>query len=161
MKRLIFPRILAGLVLIGIFAGTVQAHHPDRANQPVRPRVDCIGPVGNNLPPSYRRVYNRPRNLGGKIAYYVAPTSQEAIAWHRAKHMRAYECNLPRQENYYFYPKPWESLQIGPRPMGGAPNAYSSSEQGVIEEIETVELGDEMLPAPGTLSDPLMLPEDR
>ena len=162
-------RLIATIVLAGSVAGTSHAHHPDRAKKPVRQRIDCIGPLGNNLRPSYRRVYNRPTNLQGKIAYWIAPTSQEAIAWHRAKHVSAYKRGLPRQEPLYFYPKPWESLQIGPRPVRASTdpalreNAFSGP-YGDMDESASVLQTDEdaSLPAlpPQTLDDPLMLPED-
>ncbi len=100
---------------------TSNAHHPDRETQPPRQRIDVIGPLGNRLPASYRRVYNRPTNLGGKIAYWIAPSSQEAMAWHQAQHAGLYDnggplkAPCPRVENLYFYPKPWEALQVGQR----------------------------------------------
>ena len=152
-------------LVVGAVATVAQAHFPDWANQPVRQRVDCIGPIGGNLPPSYRRVYNRPTDLGGKIAYLIAPTSQEAIAWHRAKHQNAYECDLPRQERYYFYPKPWESLQIGPRPARDSSGvSMPPTESYSVEMSGTEEIG---MASPGvavampiespSLVDPLML----
>lgn len=96
---------------------SLQAHHPDREAQPVvQQPFDLIGPLGNRLPMSYRRRYNRPTNLGGKIAYYIAPTSQEAMRWHKATHQGQYQCDAPRMVAQYFYPKPWESLRMGPRP---------------------------------------------
>lgn len=94
----------------------LQAHHPDRESKPVHQRIDVIGPIGNRLPMSYRRRYNRPTKLGGKIAYYIAPTSQEAMRWHKATHMGHYKNHAPRMVAHYFYPKPWESIRIGPRP---------------------------------------------
>ena len=171
MTRLILPLLVLSA---GVTVTVAQAHHPDRAKQPVRPRIDCIGPIGNNLPPSYRRVYNRPTNLGGKIAYWIAPTSQEAMAWHRAKHRGAYARHLPRQEQYYFYPKPWESLQIGPRPTREATNAaYPAAyggPYGAANEVETVEMSSDVPPLPPpslgdplppqTLGDPLMLDDE-
>ena len=45
---------------------------------------------------SYRRRYNRPKYLGGKIAYHIAPSSQEAMAWHEAEHLGAYKNHRPR-----------------------------------------------------------------
>lgn len=106
--------ITLSLVLLGV-ACPAAAHHPNREDQPVHPRIDLIPPLGNNLPPSYRRRYNRPTNIGGKIAYWIAPSSQEAMAWHEAQHMNAYRCRRGRIERHYFYPKPWEALQVGPR----------------------------------------------
>ena len=99
------------------FGGAAFAHHPDKENMPVHQRIDVIGPVGNRLPPGHRRVYNRPTYIGGKIAYWIAPSSQEAMAWHRAEHSGAYEPpkKCLRLEQHYFYPKPWEVLQVGPR----------------------------------------------
>lgn len=106
----------ATLSLVLLCAGsTVSAHHPNRQAQPVHPRVDVIGPLGNNLPPSYRWKYNRPSRIGGKIAYWIAPSSQEAMAWHAAQHAGAYRLPHRRSEQYYFHPKPWEALPVGPR----------------------------------------------
>ncbi len=96
--------------------GSLQAHHPDRDAKPVRPPFNLIGPLGNRLPMSYRRRYNRPTNLGGKIAYYIAPTSQEAMQWHKSAHRGYYQNDAPRMVDYYFYPKPWEVIRIGARP---------------------------------------------
>lgn len=90
-------------------------------------RIDVIGPIGNRLPPSYRRKYNRPTYLGGKIAAKIEPSSQEAMAFHRAEELGLYDnngikgalscqhCPPQRVEQHYFYPKPWEVLAVGPR----------------------------------------------
>ena len=118
--------LAAPLVLMATVAS---AHHPDRKSAPVRPRIDLIGPIGNHLPPEYRRQYNRPTNIGGKIAYCIAPSSQEAMAWHRAQHSRAYECDRPRLVRHYFYPKPWEALKIG------APDAQDPAESEPLDEL--------------------------
>lgn len=88
----------------------VLAHHPEWKQMPVRPRVDVIGPLGTSLKPSYRRRYNRPSNILGRLMYYIAPSSQEAMAWHSASHRGLYENHRPRVEQHYFYPKPWEGL---------------------------------------------------
>jgi hypothetical protein len=107
-------RLLLSIAFVCV-ASSCFAHHPDRANAPVRPRVDCIGPIGNRLPPSYRLRYNRPTNLGGHLAYVFAPTSQEAMAWHNAKHRGNYKNKMPRTVMQYFYPKPWELLNMTPQ----------------------------------------------
>jgi hypothetical protein len=90
-------------------------------------RVDVIGPIGNRLPQSYRRTYNRPSYLGGKIAAKIEPSSQEAMAFHNAQDLGLYDnnglkgavtckhCPPQRVEQHYFYPKPWEVLTVGPR----------------------------------------------
>lgn len=103
--------------LMGISMLTASSGHPpDKANQPIYPNIDLIGPLGNRLPISYRRRYNRPTNIGGRIAYTIAPSSQEAMAWHAATHRGDYECDRGRVELQYFYPKPYEALRIGSRP---------------------------------------------
>jgi len=107
------------LVLLFVTAGLIAdlaAHHPDHKNRPVHLPVDVIGPLGNRLPMSYRRRYNRPTYFGGKIAYHIAPSSQEAMRWHEAQHRGYYQCEPPRTVDHYFYSKPWEMIPIGPRP---------------------------------------------
>ncbi len=125
------------------------AHHPERETQPVHPRIDVIGPLGNRLPPSYRRMFNRPTYLGGKIAYHIAPSSQEAMAWHRAEHRGLYDGNCPRVVDLYFYPKPWEAMRTGQRRSVLAPETTKparpdyglSGEEGMISDdpLESLE----------------------
>ena len=106
-------RMYLSVVGLVLFASSVaRAHHPEPKR--VHPRIDVIGPLGNCLPPSYRRTHNRPKYLAGKLAYKLAPTSQEAIAWHQAEHRGDY-CHDCPTTLHYFYPKPWEALRIGPR----------------------------------------------
>lgn len=102
------------LLLFGLVTPAL-AHHPDREHHRIWPRIDVIPPLGVNLPMGYRRQYNRPTYLGGWIAYKIAPSSQEAMAWHDAVHQRAYQDHRGRLEKHYFYRKPWEGLRIGPR----------------------------------------------
>ena len=130
-------RMFIQLALIGsivVSAGSIAAHHP-ADHEPVRvwPRIDVIGPLGNKLPPSYRRSFQRPSYLGGKIAHTIAPSSQEAIAWHRSDHAGLYDnngikglingkhCPPQRVQQYFFYPKPWEVLNTRPRPKTDPP----------------------------------------
>lgn len=119
---------LAGLVA----AETAGAHHPDRKNQPVTPIIDVIGPLGNNLKPGHRRIYNRPSYIEGKIAYHIAPSSQEAMSWHRAVHTGAYKDpkKCLRLEQHYFYPKPWQVLTVGPRRSRLSPPDLQASMPG-------------------------------
>lgn len=109
-------RYLIALMLIASAATAAMAHHPHVPPPPIRPRFEPIPPLGNNLPPSYRRVYNRPTWAGGKIAYLIAPSSQEAMSWHENVHRGAYRNHAGRIEPMYMYPKPWEMLPVGPRP---------------------------------------------
>jgi hypothetical protein len=110
------------------FLHPLSAHYPDRGSQRVHQRIDVIGPLGNRLPMEYRRRYNRPTNLGGKIAYHIAPTSQEAMRWHQATHRGHYHSGAPRMVDHYFYPKPWEMIPIGPRPGGHVTESGDRSE---------------------------------
>jgi hypothetical protein len=109
-------RILIVCLLAVSSLSTSLAHHPNHQWLPLHLPFDCIGPLGNKLPMSYRRRYNRPTKVGGKIAYYIAPSSQEAMRWHKATHLGHYKNHAPRMVAHYFYPKPWEALRIGPRP---------------------------------------------
>ena len=130
-----FMRWFTCIVLLVGFLVPASAHHPERANKRVYQSFDLIGPLGNWLPPSHRRKYNRPTYLGGKIAYWIAPSSQEAMAWHDAAHRRAYKDHRPRIEKHYFYPKPWESLRVGGRVAKGegdqSPDESRESSGGV------------------------------
>ncbi|WP_146458807.1 hypothetical protein [Rubripirellula tenax] len=134
--------LVAAMALAAVAA---EAHHPDFENQPVRPRVDVIGPIGNRLPSSYRRKYNRPTNFGGWLAYHVAPSSQEAMAWHDATHRDAYKCDRPRLEMHYFYPKPYEALRIGPR--RDSRNIADAARQSRENRDESMANRDAMKPA--------------
>lgn len=148
-----------------------RAHHPDKANQPVHQRIDVIGPIGNRLEPGHRRKYNRPGYWAGKIAYKIAPSSQEAMVWHRAVHAGAYEApkNRYRLEQHFFYPKPYEALTVGPRrsrsqvPEIGSAMPTPAAETSLPETLDTVplELSDPASPAlPEPQADPeLELPQ--
>lgn len=143
---------VAILLAVGSFSMAL-AHHPDRARQPVKQRVDVIPPLGNQLKMSHRREFNRPSKLLGKISYYIAPTSQEAMAWHRAEHKGYYDCDQPRTVTHYFSPKPWEVLTIGARP---APNQKDSDDQP--ENQSTIYPADELALPADTITEPLATP---
>lgn len=108
-------RWATSLILLMGFVVPVSAHKPDWKNMPTLPRIDVIGPLGARLPISHRRKYNRPTYWGGRIAYMIAPSSQEAMAWHDNVHRGTYKNHRPRIEKHFFYPKPWESMKIGAR----------------------------------------------
>ena len=148
---------IAALLATMTLSGLASAHHPDKENQPVHQRIDVIGPLGNRLEPGYRRKYNRPRYWGGKIAYHIAPSSQEAMVWHRSVHAGAYEepkkhCRL---ETHYFYPKPWQALTVGPRRSKSAPAPEPTP---ALEMLETEPL-DLTEPESKTLPEPEDEPE--
>lgn len=98
---------------------TASAQFPNWKAKPVRPRIDVIPPLGNNLPLSYRARMNRPSYLAGRIAYTFEPTSQEAMAWQKAWERGYYADHAPRMETHYLYPKPWEVLGVGAKPKPG------------------------------------------
>jgi hypothetical protein len=80
--------------------------------------------------------------------------------------MNAYKRDLPRQERYFFYPKPWEALQTGPRPgressAGSFGSMGSTVELGSPDDLEILPLGNQTEAySSQPLSDPLMLPDD-
>lgn len=142
---------IACLLAVSCFS-SAQGHHPDRETQPVRRRIDVIGPVGNRLPMEYRRRYNRPTDWGGKIAYHIAPTSQEAMRWHQATHQRQYKCDAPRMVAHYFYPKPWEAIRIGARPNRDLQSTEDQADQSEPADLEP--------PTDPTIPDSLSLPPE-
>lgn len=120
--RLMFTAAL----LVATAASAVADHHPLIKPPPIEARYDLIPPLGNNLPLSYRARYNRPTYIGGKIAYYIAPSSQEAMSWHEHVHRGSYRNHAGRIEPMYIFPKPWEALRVGPRTPGR--QLYDASE---------------------------------
>lgn len=149
-------------LLAFILSGFAAAHHPDWENQRVTPYIDLIGPMGNRLPPGYRRKYNRPTYLGGKVMYWIAPSSQEAMAWHHASHSGAYQHDKKHQryERHYFYPKPWEMLKIGARRSKMQQSESTDSyPDGMIEDLETEPL-ESIERDPSTGLDSLLAPPE-
>ena len=127
---------LSSTVVIGLtllLAPQAAAHFPHHENRPVRQHVEPIPSIGANLP-SHRERYNRPRYLGGKIAYYIAPSSQEAMSWHRSVHRGYYANHAPRMEDRYIYAKPWQALMVGPRTPR---DAQTSSADNTADSSET------------------------
>ena len=134
------------LISVCVLSACAQAHHPDRANKPVRQYVDVVPPLGNRLPMSHRRKLNRPRNIGGHVAYYIAPSSQEAMAWHDATHRGLYKNDRPRMLVHYFYPKPWEALKFG-RSAGKTAEIEDTYGETSVHPVVTENAAD-LLPAP-------------
>lgn len=112
-------RYLLSLATLLTLTATVSAGnplpHPRVSPPPVGFRFEPIPPVGNQLPYSYRAKYNRPRWIAGKIAYYISPTSQEAMSWHEHVHRGSYRNHDGRIEKMYLFTKPWEIFTVGPR----------------------------------------------
>lgn len=154
------PRLplLTGLMLATaplLLTPPADAHPPNWHAHPVRPRIDVIPPLGNNLPRSYAARYNRPAYLTGKLFYMTAPASREAMAWHRAVHRGYYANHAPRMVTQYFYPKPWEvlggSAMSKPAAVDGetimSGEAVLNGEAGKLPELLP------QIPAPAELSE--------
>lgn len=117
---------LSALAVLLCAAVPASAHHPEWKSHPVTPRIDVIPPLGNNLPLSHSARYNRPGYLTGKLAYWIAPSTREAMSWHRAAHLGYYANHAPRMVTHYCYPKPWEVLGTGARTDVNAPATASA-----------------------------------
>lgn len=86
-----------------------------RNYDPADQRPDLLPhPLYNNWVP-YRSIYHRPRFVGGYLAYKMEPTSQEAMSWRDNYCAGVYPTKCPTAIPKYFYPKPWEALDVGPR----------------------------------------------
>lgn len=117
------------VLLLASFAVTASADnphphpHPRWPMPPIGYKFEPIPPLGNCLPYSHRAKYNRPSYISGKIAYYIAPSSQEAMSWHEHVHRGSYKKHAGYIEDLYMYPKPWEVLTVGPRTPAELSNA--------------------------------------
>ncbi|MCP4888377.1 MAG: hypothetical protein GY904_17400 [Planctomycetaceae bacterium] len=149
-------RLLISTALAVCVSSITVAHHPDKENQKVHPRIEVIPPLGNALPMSHRRKYNRPSNWLGKIAYHIAPSSQEAMAWHNATHRGYYKNKSPRIVTHYFYPKPWEGLRIGPRRPTTEENSLPTTLDVPTLNVHSLEDTTETIPSP----DAAVVPEE-
>ena len=105
-------RIFSITLLLAIVTPAA-AHHPTAGLW--LPRVEPWDWLERLEPKNYRERYNRPRYIGGKIAYYIAPSSQEAMSWHEHKHRGSYKNHAGPIFKTYNFPKPWEALRVGPR----------------------------------------------
>ena len=107
-----------GRILFVAFVATLVA--PVRAHDPSHPfyylpRPELFDWVERLEPRPYRHRFNRPRYIGGKIAYTIAPSSQEAMSWHEHQQRGSYRNHAGPLVRNYYYPKPWEVLPVGPR----------------------------------------------
>ena len=118
-----------GVLVWGLTAAPAHAQFPDWRSKPVRQNIDLIPPLGNHLPYSYAARYNRPTWLAGRIAYTIEPTSQEAMAWQRARERGYYKNKAPRMESFYIYQKPWEALGVGARTAAHREHAADESDR--------------------------------
>lgn len=134
--QIVMALLAAGCWHLALPTQNASAQFPYWRNVPVRPNFDLIPPLGNRLPLSYRARYNRPSYYAGKIAYWIEPSSQEAMAWEKSYRAGRYEKkHMPRHEDYYVYPKPWEVLGQGPR-RNPNPPADEPNRRNVLEDEE-------------------------
>jgi hypothetical protein len=107
------------LLASNVWPTSVIAAPPERPtlNHTEDPRPNILPDWIYNHHVPYRQRYNRPTYHGGKIAYHISPTSQEAMAWEENLERGKYDGHhCPPLVKGYFYPKPWEMLNTGPRP---------------------------------------------
>jgi hypothetical protein len=99
---------------------SADAAPPERPtfNHTADPRPNILPDWVYNHRVPYRLEYNRPPYHVGKAMYYViSPTSQEAMSWKENLDDGRYNGhNCPPVYKGYYYPKPWEVLNTGPRP---------------------------------------------
>ncbi|MCC6508728.1 MAG: hypothetical protein IT423_06455 [Pirellulaceae bacterium] len=108
------------LTSTGLVSSTLMAAPPERPtfNHTADPRPNILPNWMFTHHVPYRLTYNRPTYHVGKALYYVgSPTSQEAMAWKENLDAGRYNGhNCPPLVKRYFYPKPWEVMNTGPRP---------------------------------------------
>lgn len=109
--------LLAVCAPTGIKSSVTWASERPTLNHTADPRPDILPRPFYYAHTEYRRAYNRPRYTTGWIADKIAPTSQEALVWQENVQAGRYNGkHCPPVYKTYYYPKPWEALQTGPRP---------------------------------------------
>ncbi len=108
---------------------TLEAAPPERPtfNHTADPRPNILPDWIYNHHEPYRLQYNRPTYHVGKAMYYViSPTSQEALSWKENLDEGRYNGHhCPPVYKGYYYPKPWEVLNTGPRPTFATPQSVN------------------------------------
>lgn len=115
MRKIVMATLALGLMNLGLETPAAWGQWPHWKDKVVRPNINLIPPLGNHLPYSYANRLNRPNYLVGRLMYTIEPSSQEAMAWQRARDRGHYADHAPRMETFYIYRKPWEALGPGPR----------------------------------------------
>ncbi len=128
--------LLSAMLAPNLLAGERPTFNKDTCD----PRPDILPYWLTSWHTEYRREYNRPRYLSGKIAHAVEPTCQEAMVWCEANQMGLYDtCKHPPVYKSYNTPKPWEILATGPRPdfkKPASPYPSSTSSDGKSSAVE-------------------------
>jgi len=138
----IFTRISSSLLLFVVASTLSQAAERPTLNfHTADPRPDILPHPFYNAHTEYRRAYNRPRFLTGWLAAQIEPTSQEAMVWYENLQDGNYDRkHTPPVYKRYYYPKPWEVLQTGPRP--DFPNAATlkAAQEKSEFDVKTMQL---------------------
>ncbi|MDX1926010.1 MAG: hypothetical protein SFV81_05805 [Pirellulaceae bacterium] len=126
------------------------------------PRPDILPRPFYDNHTEYRAQYNRPRFYTGWLAYEVSRTSQEAMVWQENYCAGNYDRHhMPPVCKTYYYPKPWEVLNVGARPDFASANpkaqrvpaAIKSDESNVKPMEQASKPAIEAAPAPATEGD--------
>lgn len=119
---------------------SVAAERPTFNRDTCDPRPDILPYWLTEWYTEYRRAYNRPRYWSGRVAHAIEPTSQEAMVWCEAVQMGLYDgCRQPPAYKRYFYLKPWEALNTGPRPDQKTDAAEVSSASHTTKPVGSVQ----------------------
>lgn len=126
MRRDILHVTAQALSILCVAATSLGTAIPAWGAPPERPTFNHTADPRPNILPNwiythhvpYRARYNRPTYHVGKSLYYViSPTSLEAMSWKENLDAGRYDGHhCPPMWKSYFYPKPWEVLNTGPRP---------------------------------------------
>jgi hypothetical protein len=117
MSLSVVRSVLGLLAIVSIFQPTTAlAWNHEASFNPADPRPDILPRNFINAWVPYRKEYNRPTYLGGRIAATIEPTSQEAMSWCEHNSNGDYQCKRPGCILHYNYPKPWEVLATEARP---------------------------------------------
>lgn len=130
---------LLSAVLVGFGASAaLQAAERPTLVHTNDPRPDILPRPFYENSTEYRAQYNRPRFLGGWVAYNISRTSQEAMSWQENYCAGNYDRHhMPPMCKTYYYPKPWEVLQTGARP--DHPMAHSMAPKHAIPPTDPID----------------------
>lgn len=136
---------------------SAQASERPTLNHTADPRPDILPRPFYYAHTEYRRAYNRPRFTTGWIADKISPTSQEALVWQENVQAGRYSSkHCPPVYKTYYYPKPWEALQTGPRPDFVKPASQTRPRNEAPEAFARD--GEAIVPAP---AGQIQLPSER
>lgn len=139
--------LLAVCAAAGLKSSVTLASERPTLNHTADPRPDILPRPFYYAHTEYRRAYNRPRYTTGWISDKIAPTSQEALVWQENVQAGRYNGkHCPPVYKTYYYPKPWEALQTGPRPDFAKPASQTRPRNDAPEAFSRD--GEAIVPAP-------------